>query len=106
MSTLIDEINAGKHDADLEELEKIVKFRLRSVRSSRSPGEYLIGDKIKFNDFCGTKYIQGHTGVVVGKKKTKVVVQLDRPVGRFAITKNGKVESASITVPVSIIDKV
>lgn len=105
MSTLIDEIKSGKHDADLAALASEIKDRLNAVRSTRTTTDFMVGDKIIFNDYAGTKYIVGHTGVVVGKKKTKVVVSLDNPVGRFAVNRNGKVESAHITVPVSIIDK-
>ena len=106
MSTLLEEINSGIHDERLIAMEEAIKDRLRVVRSSRASTDYLIGDRVVFNDFCGTRYLVGNKAVIVGKKKTKVVVQLENPVGRFATMRNGKVESTNITVPVSIIDKV
>lgn len=106
MTTILDEITSGTHDAMLEEILKAAKARQISMRSARTSGEYLVGDRVIFNDYCNTKYVQGHTAVIVGKKKTKVVVQLENPVGRFAVVRNGKVESSLITVPVSIIDKI
>jgi hypothetical protein len=106
MTTILDEITSGTYDAVLEEIQKAAKARQISMRSSRTSGEYLVGDRVIFNDYCGTKYIRGHTAVIVNKKKTKVVVRLENPVGRFAAMSNGKVESKLITVPVSIIDKI
>lgn len=108
MTTIIDQISSGAFDKDLIEIEKAVADRLRIVRSSRTSAEYGIGDKVVFNTFCGTKYLHGHHGTVVGKKQKKVLVKLINPIGRFAKYNNetGEWESSEILVPTSIIDLV
>lgn len=99
-------ISSGDYDADLDIISQAVNERLMKNRASRKNADFGIGDRVKFNDFCGTKYLRGHTAKVVGKKKTKVVVRLEAPTGRFVrIGPNGP-ESVDVTVPPSIIDLV
>jgi ribosomal protein L21E len=104
--TIITEIQSGKYDAELAEMEKAVSERLVAVRKSRSTSDYGIGARVKFNTFCGTKYLQGHTGSVVGLRGKKLLVTLDTPVGRFGRYEDGKLVSAQISVPPSIVDLV
>jgi hypothetical protein len=63
-----------------------------------------LGVEVRFNNHCGTKYLVGATARVVGLKRTKVVVKLDKPKGRFVRhTPDGPV-SADITVPPAILE--
>lgn len=103
---ILEEIASGTYDNELHAMEDAIKIRLTQVRRQRSSKDYLIGDKVVFNNYCGTKYLWGMSATVVGKKTTKVVVQLDAPVGRFSRYIDGKNVSSNVTVPVSIIDKV
>lgn len=96
---LIDNINAGIYDAELAEAEAAILARLKELRVSRKSTDFGIGDKIKFNSYCGTKYMVGATGSVVGMRRTKIAVRIDKPIGRFT-------PSADIVVPPSIIDKI
>jgi ribosomal protein L21E len=102
---LVLEIELGVHDSELANLEKALTERLRVTRQSRTIKDYGVGDKVVFNSLCGTQYLQGATGVVVGLKQKKLLVKLDNPVGRFVrYLPDGKVESSSISVPTSIVD--
>jgi hypothetical protein len=91
-------------DADLGKLSTTLEKRLSDVRASKKPTDFGVGDKVRFNNSCGTRYLVGHTAQVVGMKRTKIVVKLDTPMGRFARHTPTGVESASITVPISIVD--
>jgi hypothetical protein len=63
-----------------------------------------LGVEVRFNAHCGTKYLVGATARVVGLRRTKVVVKLDKPKGRFVRhTPDGPV-SADITVPPAILE--
>jgi hypothetical protein len=96
----------GDLDADLEKLSALITSTLNSKRESRTPATYGIGDRVKFNSLCGTKYLQGHTAVVTGKARSKIIVKLERPTGRFIRMENGLATSVDIRVPPSIVDLV
>lgn len=103
---LIDQINSGKYDDHLKAIIDATTARQRAARMSRSSDEYFVGDRVRFNDLSGTKYIRGEYATIVAKRRTKVTVKLERPVGRFARYENGEYVAVEIVVPVSIIDKV
>lgn len=103
--TILADIASGVYDAQLDAMESAMKMRLTQVRRQRTSKDYSIGDKVVFNNYCGTKYLWGMSATVVGKKTTKVVVKLDTAVGRFSRYVDGQSVSSNITVPVSIIDK-
>lgn len=104
--TVLAAIGGGDLDTDLINIISAAQQRLSQVRSTKTVKDFGIGDAVKFNDTCGTRYLVGHTGRIVGMKRTKLVVTLDVPTGRFArvnpITR--QVESAHITVPIAIVD--
>ena len=122
-------IHAGTFDADLTELSTAVNMRLQDLgllpksapattpasapfiskpvpKGKLTIDDVAVGDKVRFNDQCGTKYMISAVATVKSKRRTKVVVVLDTPVGRFARTdSSGKVYSAPIVVPTSILEK-
>jgi len=99
-------ILAGELDEALGSLKSAIETRQAQIRSVAKPTDFGIGDKVVFNNSCGTRYLVGHTATITGMKRTKVVVKLDKPMGRFARIVNGEQVSADITVPISIIDAV
>lgn len=99
-------LNAGAYDDRLDEITEAIKKHQTELRRSRTNKEFGIGDIVKFNDYCGTKYMHGQLATVVGMKKTKLVVKMKHPTGRFARYVNGTWESSDIVVPPSIIDLV
>lgn len=105
LNDILEQINSGTLDKDLGTLSTAVNQRLTTIRSSMKNSDFGLGDKVRFNNSCGTRYLIGETATVVGRKKIKLVVKLDKPTGRFArVLANGQVESASITVPIAIVD--
>lgn len=97
---IIASIEAGKFDKDLAKIQTALANR----RSVMSIDAFNIGDRVVFNDQCGTRYLVGQTAVVTGMKRSKIVVELDRPIGRFVRYSNGQPISASIVVPTGIVD--
>jgi hypothetical protein len=97
-------IMSGELDADLGKLSTTLEKRLSDVRLTKTATDFGVGDKVRFNNSCGTRYLVGETAQVVGMKRTKIVVKLDKPQGRFARYTPTGVESASITAPISIVD--
>lgn len=105
IETLEAAISSGQLDGDIGRLSSAVDSRLAAIRASKKATDFGIGDTVRFNNNCGTRYLVGHTARVVGMKRTKIVVKLDKPMGRFAhVSPTGTLESASITVPIAIVD--
>ncbi len=108
LDVLLLDIKLGTYDNDLGKISEALAERTKAVRKSRTISDYNIGDKVKFNEQTGTRYMVGHTATIISKNRTKVVVRLDNPMGRFAKVNpaTGKIESASVTCPVGILDLV
>jgi gamma-glutamyl phosphate reductase len=106
IETLLSEISSGAHDSSLGKINEAVAKRLKTVRKERTINDYNIGDKVKFNEQTGTRYMVGETATIVSKRRTKVVVRLDSPTGRFARVNPAthQVESSNVTCPVGILD--
>lgn len=107
MTSIIDQINDGSFDESLEKIKEAVTQRQMLLRKTRGPLEFALGDRVRFNDYCGTKYLQGMTAEVIRIDRTKLVVTLDKPMGRFIRRDSaGNVKSAEVKVPPSIVDLV
>lgn len=105
--SVIDDIEAGLHDLALADIKKAVESRMSKIRMSSSKDDFNVGDRVVFNDLTGTKYMRGQAATVVSKKQKKLVVVLDKPMGRFAVrTADGSYRSAEITCPPAILDKI
>ena len=105
-NTLLAQLQSGEYDEDLSKILAAVETRIAHVRSTKTVKDFGIGDLVKLNNNCGTRYLVGHTGRVVGMKRTKLVVTLDKPTGRFARVNpvTNQIESAHITVPIALVD--
>lgn len=105
LEEIVIDISTGVYDKQLADIEAAVKKRQTELRTTRSKGDFGIGQKIRFNNLCGTKYLVGSVGTVVGLRRTKIVVVLDKPVGRFSrMNSDGACVSPEIVVPTSIVD--
>lgn len=104
--TIVESIAAGEYDAALSQILIAAKERQQSLRSSRKVSDFGIGDVVRFNDFCGTKYLHGHQATVVGIRAKRLVVKLKNPIGKHATLVDGKWEGSQVVVPPSIIDLV
>ena len=106
IETLLADIYSGTYDSSLGKINEALAIRLKRVRKERTISDYNIGDRVKFNEQTGTRYMVGETATIVSKRRTKVVVRLDSPTGRFArlnpVTR--QVESSNVTCPIGILD--
>ena len=103
---IISSIELGEFDAKLNLLEKAVLERKSKIRSAVTISDFIVGNRVKINERCGTRYLRGETGVVVGIRRTKLVVHFDNPTGRFARKHaDGTIYSSDVVVPIEIVDK-
>jgi hypothetical protein len=105
-ATVMAAIGSGEFDTDLAKIQEAVELRLSQTRSSKTIKDFGIGDKVRLNNNCGTRYLVGHTGKIVGMKRTKLVITLDSPVGKFIRVNPAtrEIESAQITIPTALVD--
>lgn len=106
LETIKRHIAAGVYDDDLAEILENTKKRLLEVRKARSANDFGLGDKIRFNSYCGVSYLRGQQGVVVGRSGSKVTVKLSNPIGNYVEYVDGKWQGSEVLVPPSIIDLV
>ena len=103
---VISAVERGDLDAELDMLESAVVERKSKIRSAVTISDFIVGNRVKINERCGTRYLRGETGVVVGIRRTKLVVQFDNPTGRFARKHaDGTIYSSDVVVPIEIVDK-
>jgi len=89
----------GKHDSELEAILEAVHQRRKLMRGASKAVAMVslkIGDKVRLKGLS-PKYVNGSTAKIVDKKRTKLVVVLDTPVGRF---------KGRVTVPADCLEKV
>ena len=99
-------IETGKVDNQLETIAKAVQQRKNLLRTDITINDFSIGDRVVMNERCGTKYLRGEEGTIVGIRRTKLTIQFDNPSGRF-VRKNsdGSIYSSDVIVPIEIVDK-
>jgi hypothetical protein len=96
---MIAEILSGEHDSELEGILEAVHQRRKLMRGATKAVAFAtlqIGDKVRLKGLR-PKYVNGSTAEVVDKKRTKLVVVLDKPTGRFM---------GRVTVPADCLDKI
>lgn len=83
---IIDGIIAGYLDSDLDRIKAALDSRRDELQESRNRKlKYAItpGTHVWFNRRTRPEYMQGAEAVVVEINRTRIVVKLIRPVGRF-----------------------
>jgi ribosomal protein L21E len=73
-------------DEELGVLGAVINQRVRllaTARSMRTLASLRVGDRVQINHSAKPNYLHGRAGTVTGWAGQNVVVQLDRPVGRF-----------------------
>lgn len=102
-----DKVDKGELDTHLQILKDTIDKRLAEIRGNLSATDFMIGDKVRINERCGTKYLVGDYGFVVGIRRSKIAITLESPKGRFVRkSADGTTGSAEVVVPVAIVDKV
>lgn len=75
-------IGKGEFDDHLDELAERVSRR-KTALSALFFSTLKVGDKVMFNERTRPKYLQGATATVVELNRTRAVVDLDAPIGKF-----------------------
>jgi hypothetical protein len=117
--SVLDAIESGEIDDYLRTIVRVANDRIVKISPGTAPtpptppvtavgltiDDLGLGDSVRFNARCGTKYLIGATARVVGFKRTKVVVKIDKPKGRFARLTPDGVVSVDVTVPTAILER-
>ena len=56
---LVDAVEKGTFDDKLDLLEKAVMDRKSKIRSSITISDFIVGNRVKVNERCGTRYLRG-----------------------------------------------
>lgn len=94
---LVSAIIKGNFDSDFDAIQYAIQERksvLKVVKASELRATLSPGDTVYFNDKVRPAYLKGAKATVIRMARTKVVVDLDRMIGRF---------HRNISVPVSLI---
>jgi hypothetical protein len=86
-------ILTGELDADLDNIKTAMATR-REMLQVAFKGGLSVGDKVTFAENCRPVYMRGLKATIIKINRERVVVDLDRPAGRF---------HKNITCPVSIL---
>lgn len=93
---LIDAMDADELNQLIDYIRETVKAK-RSQANAKAKAALEVGDRVRLTGRYKPQYLQGLTGKVVEKLNTRVVVQLDRPVGKFT-TGEVHTNAAGLTV--------
>src|SRR5215203_6829601 len=86
VQTVVEAIARGELDEELGVLGAVINERVRllaTAQSMRTLASLRVGDRVQINHSAKPNYLHGQAGTVSGWAGQNVVVQLDRPVGRF-----------------------
>jgi hypothetical protein len=91
---MISNIKSGEFDDQLDMILAAVKARKNALKPQI--WEFQIGDKVKIIN-ANPKYLNGSTATITKVNRTKVVIDLDTPAGKF---------SRNITTPLGMLEKI
>jgi hypothetical protein len=86
VQAVVEAIAHGELDQELGVLGGVINERARllvTARSMRTLASLRVGDRVRINHSAKPNYLHGQAGTVSGWAGQNVIVQLDRPVGRF-----------------------
>jgi len=86
VQAVVEAIARGELDEELGVLGAVINQRVRllaTARSMRTLASLRVGDRVRINHSAKPNYLHGQPGTVTGWAGQNLVVQLDRPVGRF-----------------------
>jgi len=95
-SPLAQAILNGNHDADIDAIEQAIATRRAALGTSKVTFESLkVGDRVRISPTAKPTYLRGLPATITKKNRTRVVIDLDAPAGRF---------HTNITAPPSLLD--
>lgn len=95
ISDVLTNIVLGKFDGDLDRIITAANSRRKTVGEAKIYS-FSVGDRVKYNQLTKPKYLVGAIGTIKQINRTKVVVDLDSPAGKF---------SKNVITPTSLIEK-
>lgn len=102
LSTLIDAIENGSFDQGLDRLGNAVYNRrlvLKEKREQEIWDQLEVGTRIRLNNRVRPTYLRGLTGKVVDFRRTRVTLEMDKPLpGKFGLGK-GRINRTLICPP-------
>ncbi len=96
LDTIRKMIVRGFLDDNLRALRIDIDERLRRTREFI---DFVQGDRVVLNDYCGTKYLRGEKATVVGERGKKIAIRFDRSIRRFSSERD-------VFVPPEMLDKI
>ena len=82
INDIINDISKGNFDPYLDRLIEAASLRRKRLVQA-SIVQFNAGDRIQFNSKVRPTYLQGALGTIKKIRQKKVVIDLDRPYGRF-----------------------
>jgi hypothetical protein len=86
VQAVVEAIARGELDDELAVLGAVINERVRLLATARSMttlASLRVGDRVRINHSAKPNYLHRRAGTVSGWAGQNVIVQLDRPVGRF-----------------------
>jgi hypothetical protein len=86
VQVVVEAIARGELDSELAVLGAVINERLHLLATAQSMttlASLRVGDRVRINHSAKPNYLHGQAGTVTGWAGQNVVVQLDRPIGRF-----------------------
>jgi len=102
---ITERILGGEFDENLLAINKAITSRLRALRGLRTSADFVVGDKVIFNERCGDSVLRGMHGMVTGREGAAVKVVMNRPFPPYAERANGRWEAIEFTVLPSAVDR-
>ena len=99
-------IGLGILDSELGEILRLAGDRLYEIRQSRSVEDFGVGDTVEFNPLSEPAYVRGRHAKVVGRGRTKLLVQFENPTGEFVRFEDGEWKSIAFRVSPYEVDPV
>lgn len=101
MTALDRAIQAGLLDDDMSAVIEAVNCRMAAIDRQRrrdALAHFALHDRVRFTDNAKPQYLRGATGKIHEFYEDKVVVCLDRPLGRF--------KSGHVRCPPEVLDRI
>ena len=86
VQAVVEAIAHGELDDELGVLGAVINGRVQLLATAqlmRTLAGLRVGDRVRINHSAKPNYLHGELGTVTGWAGQNVIVQLDRPVGRF-----------------------
>jgi hypothetical protein len=78
MATILELIQSGKYDKHLDQITRAIQYRKEEIAFEMVPGS-----RARFRRNTRPAYLAGQEVTVIEWRRSRVLVQMDHPTGRF-----------------------